>query len=101
MTKVCNSTHPSNLWITSDRDPIKLFEDNVACVAQMNGGYIKSDRAKYISPKFSFMQELENNKTINIQYIRSSDNASSLHKGTSTTLKKLIRDIEMRHLRNL
>ena len=32
-------------------DPIILFEDNVACIAQITGGYIKGDRTKHISPK--------------------------------------------------
>ena len=31
---------------------ITLFEDNVACIAQIKGGYIKGNRTKHISPKF-------------------------------------------------
>ena len=30
-------------------DPTILFEDNVACIAQIIGGYIKGDRTKHIS----------------------------------------------------
>ena len=33
-------------------DPIIFFEDNVACIAQITGGYIKGDKTKHISPKF-------------------------------------------------
>ena len=29
-------------------DPTILFEDNVACIAQIIGGYIKGDRTKHI-----------------------------------------------------
>ena len=56
-----------------------MFEDNAACVAQMKEGFIKSDRTKHIPPKFfSFSQELEKDKKINIKYIRSSDNMADL-----------------------
>ena len=50
-----------------NRDPTVLFEDNVVCVIQMKEEFIKSDRTKYIPPKFfSFSQELEMDKKINI-----------------------------------
>ena len=32
-------------------DSTILFEDNVACIAQITEGYIKGDRIKHISPK--------------------------------------------------
>ena len=45
--------------------PTILYEDNAACVAQIKEGYIKSDRTKYIPPKFfSYTQELEKNKKL-------------------------------------
>ena len=70
----------------------------------MKEGFIKSDHTKHIPPKFfSFSQELENDKEINIRYIRSSDNATDLFTKIlpTTTLRKLIRDIEIRHMRDL
>ena len=87
-----------------NRDPTVLFEDNVACVAQMKEGFIKSDQTKHIPPMFfSFSQELEKDKKINIQYIRSSDNAADLFTKAlpTTTLRKFIRDSGMRHMRDL
>ena len=57
-----------------------------------------------IPPKFfSFSQELEKDKKINIQYIRSSNNVTDLFtKALPTkTLIKLIRDIGMRRMRDL
>ena len=33
-------------------NPIILFEDNIAYIAQIKKGYIKRDRTKHISPKF-------------------------------------------------
>ncbi|KAG7584504.1 Reverse transcriptase RNA-dependent DNA polymerase [Arabidopsis suecica] len=63
--------------IVSNKEPTTLFEDNAACVAQIKEGYIKNDRTKHIPPRFfSYTQELEKNKEVDIQYIRSSDNAA-------------------------
>ena len=42
--------------------PIVIYEDNSACVAQVQQGYIKSDRTKHIDPKFFFMHELNGKK---------------------------------------
>ena len=84
-----------------NKDQTVLFEDNAACVAQIKEEYIKSDQSKHIPSKlFSFSQELEKNKEINIQYIRSSDNAVDLFTKAfpTTTFRKLICDIRMRHL---
>ena len=36
-----------------------LFEDNVACIAQIKGSYIKEDRTKHILPKFFYTYELQ------------------------------------------
>ena len=44
-----------------------LYVDNVACIAQLKGGYIKGDRTKNISPKFFHTHELQNNGKIDIQ----------------------------------
>ncbi|XP_058734187.1 secreted RxLR effector protein 161-like [Vicia villosa] len=79
-------------------------EYNAACVTRMKEGYIKSDRTKHIPPKFfSFTQELERNKDVDIQYIRSSDNVTDLFtKALSTSIfKKHVQSIGMRHLRDL
>lgn len=90
--------------LTVDKNPTILYEDNAACVTQMKEGYIKSDRTKHIPPKFfSFTQELERNKEVDIQYIRSSDNVADLFtKALPTSVfKKHIRNIGMRQLRDL
>ncbi|XP_058759869.1 uncharacterized protein LOC131633169 [Vicia villosa] len=87
-----------------DNNPTILHEDNAACVTQMKEGYIKSDRTKHIPPKFfSFTQELERNKEVDIQYIRSSDNVANLFtKALPTSIfKKHVQNIGMRHLRDL
>jgi len=86
------------------REPTRIYEDNAACVAQIKEGYIKSDRTKHIPPRFfSYTQELEKNKEVEVQYIRSSDNAADLFTKAlpTSTFKNHVQSIGMRHLRNL
>ena len=80
-----------------------LYEDNVACIAQLKGGYIKGDRTKHISPKFVHTHELQNNGEIHIQQIRSSDNPADLFTKALpvATFKKFLRQIGMRRLKDL
>ena len=83
--------------------PTVLYENNVACIAQVKGGYIKGDRTKHISPKFFYTHELHNNGEINVQHIRSSDNLIYLFtKALPTTIfKKLVHQIGMRQVKDL
>ena len=48
-------------------DPTILFEDNVTCIVQITGGYIKGDRTKHISPKFFYTHELQKSGEIDMQ----------------------------------
>ena len=84
-------------------DPTILFEDNVACIAQITGGYINGDRTKHISPKFFYTHELQKSGEIDVQQIRSSDNLAGLFtKSLSTsTFKKLIHMIGMCQLKDI
>ena len=83
--------------------PTVLYENNVACIAQVKGGYIKGDRTKHISPKFFYTLELQNNGEINVQQIRSNDNLAYLITKAlpTTTFKKLIHQIGMRQVKDL
>ena len=80
-----------------------MYEDNVACVAQLRGGYIKGDRTKHISPKFFFMHDLQQNGEIEVQQIRSSDNLADLFTKAlpTSTFEKLRYKIGMRRLRDI
>ena len=62
----------------SKDNPTTLFEENVACIAQINGGYIKVDKTKHISLKFIYTRELQKNGEIDLQQIRSTDNLADL-----------------------
>ena len=90
--------------LTSIKDsPTILYEDNVACIAQIKGGYIKGDRTKHISPKFFYTHELLKSGDIDVHQMRSSDNLADLFTKAlpPTTFKKLVYDIGMRQLKDL
>ena len=55
-----------------------LFEDNIAFIAQIKGGYIKGDKTKHISPKLFYTHDLEENGDISVQQISSKDNLADL-----------------------
>ena len=83
--------------------PTILFEDNVACIAQIKEGYIKRDRTKHISQKFFYTHELQKNGEIDAQQIRSSDNLADLFTKAlpTSTFKKLIYKVRMRKVKNV
>jgi len=80
-----------------------LFEENVACKAQLRGGFIKGDRTKHISPKLFFTHDLQKNGDIDVQQIRSSDNPADLFTKSlpASTLEKMVHKIGMRRLHNI
>ena len=67
----------TSLKLGEGLSPINIYEDNRACVYQVQGGYVKGDRTKHIDPKFFFMHEL-NGKELNIKAISSELNAADL-----------------------
>lgn len=49
----------TNCGLSHDDSPTILYEDNSACVAQMQIGFVKGDRTKHIDPKyFSYTHDL-------------------------------------------
>jgi hypothetical protein len=53
------------------KSPIIIYEDNAACVAQMQTGYIKTNYTKHISPKLFYPHELQEGGEISILQIKS------------------------------
>jgi hypothetical protein len=43
-----------------------IYDDNVACVAQMQQGYIKSNVTKHISPKLLYPHQLQQSGEIRV-----------------------------------
>ena len=58
--------------------PTIIYEDNVACITQMEIGYIKSNITKHISPKLFYPHELQKNGEIKILQTKSCDNLADL-----------------------
>ena len=59
--------------------PTVIFEDNAACITQMNTGFIKADRVKHISPHiFGFAQDLIEIGQIKIKKIESENNIANM-----------------------
>ncbi|GLS47131.1 hypothetical protein GCM10007884_51390 [Methylobacterium brachythecii] len=79
--------------------PTIIYEDNVACIAQIKGGYIKGDRTKHIPPKyFMYTHELEKSHEIEIQQVKSSENVADLFTKSLPTkiFQKMVYNIGMR-----
>jgi hypothetical protein len=56
----------SSCGIHSIESPTIIYEDNAACVAQMQQGYIKSNVTKHISPKLFCPHQLQQSGEIKI-----------------------------------
>jgi len=82
--------------------PTILFEDNVSCIAQLRGVFIKGDRTKHITPKLSFIY-LQKNGDINVQQICSRDHPPGLFTKSlpASTLEKMVDNIGMWRLNHL
>ena len=49
-------------------NPTTLFEDNVTCIAQVKGGYIKRDRTKHISPKLRSFIHMNSKRVVKLMF---------------------------------
>jgi hypothetical protein len=54
--------------------PTIIYEDNAACVAQMQARYVKTDYTKHISSKLFYPHQLQESREISILQIKSCDN---------------------------
>jgi hypothetical protein len=83
--------------------PTIIYEDNAACIAQMQSCYVKSNVTKHITPKLFYQHELQVNGEINILQTKSYDNLVDLFIKSLPyyTFYKCVADIGMRRLRDL
>jgi phosphoenolpyruvate synthase/pyruvate phosphate dikinase len=81
--------------------PTIIFEDNSACVTQMESGYIKSNMTKHTIPKLFYPHELQKNREIEILQTKSCDNLADLFTKSLpySAFRKCVEDIGMRRLR--
>ena len=89
--------------IGSIESPTIIYEDNAACVVQMETGYIKSNITKHIAPKLFYPHELQQNGDISILQTKSCDNLADLFTKSLpySTFSKCVQGIGMRRLRDL
>jgi hypothetical protein len=89
--------------IDSMESPTIIYEDNTACVAQMDTSYIKNNITKHIAPKLFYPHQLKQNGEIDILQIKSCDNLADLFTKSLPILifQKLICGIGMRRLQDL
>jgi hypothetical protein len=83
--------------------PTIIFEDNSACVTQMESCYIKSNRTKHTIPKLFYPHERQKNGEIEILQTKSCDNLADLFTKSLPYFAfcKCVEGIGMRRLRDL
>ena len=94
----------TNCGLPYDQTSTILYEDNSACVAQMQVGFVKGDRTKHIDPKyFSYTHDLITNGDLEIKKIISADNLADLFTKALPlyTHRRLVHGIGMRRLNSL
>jgi hypothetical protein len=85
------------------KSPTIIYEDNAACVAQMQTGYIKTNYMKYIYAKKFYLHELQEGGEISILQIKSCDSLVDLFMKSLplATFDKCVKDIDMCRLKDL
>jgi virulence-associated protein VapD len=80
-----------------------IYEDNAACVAQMQAGYIRTNYTKHISLKFFYSHQLQGSREISISQIKSFDNHAYLFTKLLplAIFDKCVKGIGMRRLKDL
>jgi hypothetical protein len=83
--------------------PTIIYEDNAACVVQMQMGYIKTNYRKHISLKLFYPHELQEGGEIGILQIKSCDNLADLFTKSLplATFDKCVKGNGMRRLKDL
>jgi hypothetical protein len=83
--------------------PTIIYEDNAACVAQMQMGYVKTNYMKHTSPKLFYPHQLQESGEISILQIKSCNNYVDLFTKSLplAIFDKCVKDIVMRRLKDL
>jgi hypothetical protein len=83
--------------------PTIIYEDNVACVAQIQTGYIKTNYIKHISLKLFYPHELQEHGEISILQTKSYDNLVDIFTKSLplAIFNKCVKGIDMKRLKDL
>jgi hypothetical protein len=97
------TTYKKSCGIGVIESPIIIYEDNTACVVQMQMGYIKTNYTKHISPKLFYPHELQEGGKISILQIKSCDNLADLFTKylPLAIFNKCVKDIGIHRLKDL
>ena len=89
--------------LNTTNTPTIIYEDNVACVAQMQTGYVKSNLMKHINPKFFYAHELHKMNEIMVMHTKSCENLADLFTKSlpASSFERCVRGIGMMRLREL
>ncbi|XP_076957250.1 uncharacterized protein LOC143632674 [Bidens hawaiensis] len=85
------------------KEPTVIYEDNAACITQINKGYIKDDKTKHISPKFFSTYDLQKEGEIEVRQIKSSENLADIFTKSlpRSNFEKLSQMIGLRRLKDV
>ena len=99
---MCNFIESAS-GIGSLESPTIIYEDNAACVAQVQMGYVKSNLTKHISPKFFYAHELQQLNEVRVLHTKSCDNLADMFTKSlpASTLERCVRGIGMMRLREM
>jgi hypothetical protein len=80
-----------------------IYEDNAACVAQVQMGYVKSNLTKHINPKFFYAHEFHKMNEIKILHTKSCENLADMFTNSLSTssFQRCVRGLGMMRLREL
>jgi hypothetical protein len=83
--------------------PPIIYEDNVACVAQMQTRYVKTNYMEHISPKLFYSHQLQKSREITILQIKSCNNYADLFTKSRPLVifDKCVKGIGMQRLKYL
>lgn len=68
----------TGLHINIKSKPITIYEDNQACIKQLETGYIKTDRTKHVLPVFFYPYNLIQEGKIKVENISSEENIADI-----------------------
>ena len=83
--------------------PTIIYEDNAACVSQVQSGYVKSNLTKHINPKFFYAHELQKMNEVRILHTKSCENLADLFTKSlpASSFERCVRGIGMMRLREM
>ena len=89
---------PQTCGLNTVQTPTIIYEDNVACVAQVQSGHVKSS---LINPKFFYAHELQKMNKVRILHTKSCDNLADMFTKSlpASSFERCVRGISMIRLR--